>query len=366
MKLLSVISCSAVIAGAIAAATAAPPAAKSNPLRVSMVAAPAASGGFLGAIEVTITNTSRHSVRVPKWEMPSEFIEAKLFQVSRNGEAVQYEGPMIKRGLPAAEDFVVLRAGETVRTVVDLSGAYDMARSGEYVVTLASPLQHASLSSGEMLKNANGLPMAIQSVPLRLWVDGADLLAKGDNQIARKPPSGGGTVVNGVSYVGCTTSQINQAGQAVVEARAYSENGKGYLNTGTVGPRYTTWFGAYTSARYSTANQHFVDIDAAMDQSGGQVKINCGCNQSYYAYVYPTQPYQIYVCRAFWTAPLTGTDSKAGTLIHEMSHFNVVAGTDDHVYGQAGAKNLAITNPTAALDNADNHEYFAENNPFQN
>ena len=62
---------------------------------------------------------------------------------------------------------------------------------------------------------------------------------------------------------------------------------------------------------------------------------------------------------------MTGTDSKGGTLIHEMSHFNVVAGTNDHVYGQVGARNLALTNPTAALDNADNHEYFGENTPFQ-
>jgi peptidyl-Lys metalloendopeptidase len=43
------------------------------------------------------------------------------------------------------------------------------------------------------------------------------------------------------------------------------------------------------------------------------------------------------VCRAFWPAPANGTDSKAGTLIHEMSHFNVVAGTNDWVYGQSGA-----------------------------
>ena len=74
----------------------------------------------------------------------------------------------------------------------------------------------------------------------------------------------------------------------------------------------------------------------------------------------------IYVCRAFWNAPTAGTDSKGGTLIHEMSHFNVTAGTDDHVYGQTAAKNLAATDPTSALDNADNHEYFAENNPKQN
>jgi peptidyl-Lys metalloendopeptidase len=47
-----------------------------------------------------------------------------------------------------------------------------------------------------------------------------------------------------------------------------------------------------------------------------------------------------------------------------MSHFTVVAGTDDHVYGQSGAKSLAISNPTNALNNADNHEYFAENTPY--
>ncbi|MDB5748474.1 MAG: mep [Massilia sp.] len=62
--------------------------------------------------------------------------------------------------------------------------------------------------------------------------------------------------------------------------------------------------------------------------------------------MYPTQPYKIYVCRAFWTAPLTGTD--------------------DNVYGQSGAASLAISDPNAAVANAGNHEYFAENTPALN
>jgi peptidyl-Lys metalloendopeptidase len=111
---------------------------------------------------------------------------------------------------------------------------------------------------------------------------------------------------------------------------------------------------------------HFVAIDDAIDQTNNSVIIDCSCHQNYYAYVYPTQPYRIYVCHAFWSAPTSGTDSKGGTLIHETSHFNVVASTDDWVYGQSGAKNLAISNPTQAQDNADSHEYFAENTPHQN
>ncbi|WP_457324067.1 M35 family metallo-endopeptidase, partial [Roseateles sp. P5_E11] len=95
--------------------------------------------------------------------------------------------------------------------------------------------------------------------------------------------------------------------------------------------------------------------------------LDCSCKDSgTYAYVYPTQPYKIYVCGAFWSAPMTGTDSKGGTLVHEMMHFNVIAGTDDWAYGQSAAKSLAKSSPTKALDNSDNHEYFAENSPFQN
>ncbi len=355
--LVRAIAGSAVLAGAIAAATAAAPITGTNPIRVSMFAAN-------GAVEVILTNTSNKIARVPRYQLPMGELQAKLFRVSRDGEQVAYEGPMIKRGLPSAKDFAILRPGQSLRSVVDLADAYDMRKGGTYTITLASPLQHASMSDGSMLKNNRGLPLTLQSAPLRMYSPGKLPSVKGKG----KPGGGGtgGTVVNGITYVGCSSTQINQAGTAMNSARSYTENAKGYLNGGSQGPRYTTWFGAYSSSRYNTASQHFTAIDSAMDQSGGAISINCGCNQSYYAYVYPNDPYKITVCRAFWTAPNTGTDSKAGTLVHEMSHFNAVAGTDDVVYGQAGAKNLAITDPAGALNNADSHEYFAENTPSQN
>ena len=74
----------------------------------------------------------------------------------------------------------------------------------------------------------------------------------------------------------------------------------------------------------------------------------------------------MYLCNAFWSAPSLGIDSKAGTLVHEMSHFTVVAGTSDYAYGTSACQRLASTNPKKAVNNADSHEYFAENTPFQN
>ena len=129
-----------------------------------------------------------------------------------------------------------------------------------------------------------------------------------------------------------------------------------YLN-GTPGAtqRYTTWFGSYSSAGWSQVKGHYVNIKDALDNKS--IVYDCSCKKSYYAYVYPTQPYKVYLCRAFWNAPLTGTDSKGGTIVHELSHFNVIAGTDDFAYGQTAAKQLALTNPAQARMNADSQRH---------
>lgn len=60
---------------------------------------------------------------------------------------------------------------------------------------------------------------------------------------------------------------------------------------------------------------------------------------------------------AFWNAPLEGTDSKAGTIIHEASHFPEYAGTSDHAYGQSACRDLAKSDPGRAVMNA---EYVAQ------
>ena len=324
---------------------------------------------FPRAVEVTVTNTSNKTVRVPKWQLPSDFIEAKVFNVSRDGQAVDYEGPMIKRGLPQAQDFAILRAGESYRTTIDLSAAYDLSRTGQYMVSFASPLQHASTSDGAMLKQANGLPMVAQSAPLRLWVDGSDQLgaAKGgddqrEGQARRRRHRGQRRQLRRLHRPPRSTPPATPWSRRATTPRTPRA-------TSTPAPwARATRPGSAPIPRRATTPPSSISSPSTprWTRAAGQVKINCGCNQNYYAYVYPTRPYEIFVCRAFWTAPLTGTDSKAGTLIHEMSHFNVVAGTDDVVYGQAGAKNLAITDPNGALNNADNHEYFAENTPSQN
>jgi uncharacterized Zn-binding protein involved in type VI secretion len=87
-----------------------------------------------------------------------------------------------------------------------------------------------------------------------------------------------------------------------------------------------------------------------------------GTKTGTYAHVYPFTN-TVNLDARFWSAPRTGADSRAGTLIHETSHFWGAGGTDDIVYGQPGCKTLAKQSPSKALNNADNHEYWLETLP---
>jgi peptidyl-Lys metalloendopeptidase len=172
------------------------------------------------------------------------------------------------------------------------------------------------------------------------------------------------------NYNQCTTSQQSDLDSAHTEAiniaRISSDDMDG-ASVPTSASRYTEWFGAADTTRHNTIKTHYNNLYSALDTQ--QIIFDCNCSavddpSSTYAYVYPDKPYTIYLCGAFWNASLTGTDSKAGTLVHETSHFTVVAGTSDYAYGQSDARNLATTNPDNAINNADSHEYFAENTPF--
>jgi len=322
-------------------------------------------------VRVTITNTSSTPQYVLKWHTPFAGIEEHLFDVTRDGEAVPYLGAHYKRPAPTAKDYYLLRPGASHTAKVELSALYDMSVTGDYSIKYhaASLNLFARSDRGGALApvDARGTLAAesdigeIESAPVALWIDGR--LERGTKVedpfglAARQQQA----AVAGVSFASCTASQSSTITSAISAAKTMANNGSSYLNNGSAGQRYTKWFGSYNSSRYATVKSHFANIKNALDTK--PIVVDCSCKQSYYAYVYPTQPYKIYVCNAFWSAPMSGTDSKGGTLVHELSHFNVVAGTDDWAYGQSAAASLATSNPTRAIDNADSHEYFGENTP---
>lgn len=308
-------------------------------------------------VTVTLTNIANHAVRVLNYHTVMNGIQDDLFTITRDGAPVQYIGRHYKRVAPRAIDYLTLGAGESLTNTVSLAGAYDLSGTGDYTINHAQELAHDDVT--------------FSSNSVDLWIEGRanplpeESLANGGDPLALAIPTS--DQLNAMSTTNCTSTRASQISSAFSGAKVYANNAVTYLTNTTPGntPRYKTWFGTYTSSRWSTVTTHYTNIRNAFNNQN--VVVDCSCADSgTYAYVYPTQPYKIYVCGAFWSAPSTGTDSKAGTLLHEMSRFNVVASTDNWAYGQSACKSLAISNPSQAVDNADSHEYFAENNPALN
>lgn len=147
----------------------------------------------------------------------------------------------------------------------------------------------------------------------------------------------------------CTAEQQTAINDGVQAANEYIAAANEYFN-GTLAERYTTWFGALADNRTEIVKGHFANLTGKPDQ----FQFDCSCRQlDTFAYVYPTRFPTVYLCGAFWNAPVNGTDSRGGTIVHEGTHFVNIGGTDDYAYGQNGAKELAKNNPDRAVMNAE-------------
>jgi peptidyl-Lys metalloendopeptidase len=316
-------------------------------------------------VNVTVTNATAATQYLLKWQTPVGAIEAPLFEVTRDGQPVRYLGVQVKRPAPAAADYVALKPGASLSRRVELSALYDMGITGAYSVRWRAGATQLFSRPGAMRSNSGSTAQAVaparatalpDPVPASVWIAGRQPRGALETTI----PAAEGA---GLAFSRCSNAQQETITGAVQAAQAMTQNANDYLQRKDLGLRYSGWFGAVDATRAATVGRHFQAIRDAF--AGKPVTVDCGCNESYYAYVYPNQPYKIYVCKAFWSAPLTGTDSKGGTLVHEMSHFTVVAGTDDLAYGQSAAGQLAVSDPDKAIQNADSHEYFGENTPEQ-
>ncbi|WP_206483051.1 M35 family metallo-endopeptidase [Thalassotalea sp. G2M2-11] len=313
---------------------------------------------------LTITNNHKGQQKVLSWY--TDLAEEHIFHITRDGVEVQYMGPHYKRPAPTENDYIKLKSGQSLTKTFELTANYDMSEAGQYDITYDVKSLHLYSNPGQ-LKKAERLNLAsLTSNTASVYLEG--LLTKGGTNKGKPDGGGSSDCIDGTCFTGrCSNSQQTEIISALAAADSIANNAVSYLNShsaSNVTTRYTTWFGNATSARFNTAKANFEAIDDAIDNQ--PVTFDCSCKKTYFAYVYPSQPYKVYLCRAFWNANELGTDSRAGTIIHELSHFNVVAGTDDVVYGQSGAKSLAISDPDQALNNADSHEYFAENTPNLN
>jgi peptidyl-Lys metalloendopeptidase len=327
-----------------------------------------AQKSFVGAsedavVKITYRNDSAEDLYLVRWQTALNGVEENLFDVRVDGQPVAYTGRLYKRATPGPRDYVRIPAGGSISADVELSSVYDLSRTGEYAVRYRVALQDGLRgNNAKSISGFSGL-RNLESNVVFLGVERNERATDAVEKLVRIDEAARGDKALTPSYVSCSSSRQSLLVTALNNAQGLAQRSRDYLNAVPTASRstdtnYKTWFGTYTSTRYAAVTSDYSNIYSAM--STKSFVFYCDCTDSSYAYVYANQPYKVHLCGAFWSAPATGTDSKAGTLIHETSHFTVVAGTQDYVYGQSACRSLAISNPTNATHNADSHEYFAE------
>ncbi|HEX4966059.1 MAG TPA: M35 family metallo-endopeptidase [Thermoanaerobaculia bacterium] len=318
-------------------------------------------------VRITYRNDSAEDVYLLRWQTALQGIEGNLFEVRVDGQPVPYTGRLYKRGTPQASDYIRIPAGGSRSADVELTQVYDFSRTGEYTLRYKVAVQDALRADG--FAKVAGLDelRSLESNVLFLGVERNErnqrAIAAIETLVQIDEAARIGTKALAPSYVSCSSSRQNSLVTALSNAQAISLKARDYLNNLPTASRstdaaYKTWFGAYTSSRYSGVQSDYVNLYSTFVNQA--FTFYCDCTDSSYAYVFANQPYKVHLCGAFWNAPSLGIDSKAGTLVHETSHFTVVAGTQDYAYGQTACKSLATSNPAHAVHNADSHEYFAE------
>lgn len=301
-----------------------------------------------------ITNISNAVQKMLYWSTPVGGEDVDVFSVTAvdTGKEAPYVGPLYKRrGVPIDSDFISLSPGASLTAHVDLARLYDLSEG-----KTASP-KTFSVRFNKGVTDSLGidLPLVTEGGQFELRPGSAKFDIVSSAAVVN--PTGTN------SFTSCSASQQQALKYArenalLLAQRAYNTVNKMGSGDRTSSTWATRWFGAYNSSRWATVDTNLNKILSAFYQQNFQ--FFCDCTTGSFAWVVKSDPYKIHLCNAFWTAGVMGTDSQAGTLVHETSHFNVVASTDDYAYGQTACMNLASTNPGQAIDNADSYEYFAE------
>jgi peptidyl-Lys metalloendopeptidase len=136
---------------------------------------------------------------------------------------------------------------------------------------------------------------------------------------------------------------------------------------------YSTWFGRWDAVRakfvrrtVSALKNHIrtSKITYVCERQGAG-----SCDGNTYAYVYPRDSSTIHLCGPYFNLPtlsdatfleVFNSGTRAGTIIHEMSHYEDVGSTNDNCYNRDACSSFARTSPNRAAHNADSFQYFAE------
>jgi hypothetical protein len=322
-------------------------------------------------ITFELFNAGDEDVYVLKRNTPLEGLRSDCFSILRDGMPVLYDGPLVKRGAPTKRDYQLIKAGNSASKTIDLSRCYQVSVPGKYEVSFKGHVGDVKTRKS-LKKLKKDLGATFEERPVSARVE-KFVVRKGGRgratagEIARADDVGEPDMAKRFSKKKKKTSLkppklVGGTPSKKTKVRAAHKNGYNLTVSALASLRnnakYKKWFGVHTSSRFSKVKSAYTKTRDGMRSKTFTYYLDPGddCEAGDLAYTFYGST-KIWLCSGFWSAPATGTDSKAGTVLHEHTHAS--ADTDDHAYGQSDCLQLAKDDPAKAIDNADNYEYYA-------
>ena len=304
------------------------------------------------ACSFEFTNNANQDLYLLKRNTPLEGLYSQFVSVSLDGRPLEYEGILIYRRPPTKDEFVLLKAGESISASVQITDVFSIDTDGLYTVQYSRPLQYLSVNEMSAM-SIDQLMESFVRESVHIHLEDTSLLLKPKKEDVKIDYTVHLQACGSASFVG------NRQNGATLTAHKKLCLGVKRARAG-VGDNaiYRKWFGAYISSRGSKVKNVYQRI------RNGIIRKRCtyyndgpDCESDWYAYTYKRAS-TVYLCDIYYGDPTSCSktgESKEGTLLHEWSHANGFI--DDIAYGRPDCQNLARSNPSQAIRNADSYLY---------
>ena len=312
------------------------------------------------ACSFEFTNVADEDYYILTSDTPLEGVDSPFIAVYHEGHRIEYEGILGFRLPPTKENFLLLKAGQSISATVQISDVFTFSTDGIYNIRYNKPLKF--VTSNQMIDAGYIQEVSELEVSESVYIyleDTHSLI----HPVRPSPPKPDYTVhvesCSSANFVGGTATQRSQAtaGHKKLCDGFKGAHGRVGNNTET-----KTWFGKETSTRDSTAKGVLKKCEDGI--RGKSVTYDYVNSQSYckrkpgvIAYTYKGVT-TVYLCDGFNNlAQYCGSKtSKERVQAHEWAH--AFGYTTDHKYRPTDCKQLAKDDPAKALDNADNYALF--------
>ena len=353
-----------------------------------------------GSVSVTFQNEGDVDLSILRWNSPFSVNESDCLVIKDGTQEIPYIGSKSKHLFDSDVSVFVLKAKQQVSFVIPIKRLYYVKSGIDYTIDLRMDFIQNIVSDGNIVQSLDDFNLKSKMPPLHgevlhtrfqgvdrgfgLIEDYNEDYVESNQETPGKCPvriCWGGAPGRNIGKAWCRTvgtlpglyyslpicsQSIQGTKRFRVEQLTTTLSVNHWRIKVSNNALYKRWFGTH-----STENESIVQRTINVSKPRDACK-NCFFSAGRYSSVVSkdtiastsshtgSSTIGMTLYPIFWNLPFSGIDSQIGTLVHEYSHGYASTLDYNNTYGVQKCLTLARTNPSKAIINADNYEFYVE------